>query len=243
MSGAPGHLLLLLLGINTDTTIGALCRADSTRLQGHEHVIVGGIDRDAVRVGIGGHVHQPRPRLGIDDSHHRSVRHIPRREVVSVVSWVIPGFVDPSDICNGGEELARSPINYVHVRREGFPIVVATADKEVVARPLNDAGGHAVRHVERVLDKRPVWAPQVGINNVHGTEGQISGVRVRICNQKATGVGIECGPADTSDGNRPEASGRRGGLTGAKRSIGVEHWSVMARSVGTEDVRPGPSGP
>ena len=114
--------------------------------------------------------------------------------------------------------------------------MVATADKEVVARPLDDACGHAIRHVERVLDKRPVWTPQVWINNVHGTECQISGVRIRICNQKATGVGIECGPADTSDGNRSEASSRRGGLTGTELSTGVEHRPMMAGYIGTKNV-------
>lgn len=47
---------VLLLGVNADTTIGTLCRTDGARLQGYEHVIIAGIDRDAVRVGIGDHV-------------------------------------------------------------------------------------------------------------------------------------------------------------------------------------------
>ena len=47
---------LLLLRVDPDTTICTLGRADCARLQRDEHVIIAGINRDTVRVGIGHHI-------------------------------------------------------------------------------------------------------------------------------------------------------------------------------------------
>src|SRR5271154_650882 len=87
-----------LLRRDSYTTGGVQRRTNCARLKRHESMVIGGIDRDTVRIGSGRHVVQPLVRAGIDYAHHRGRKHIARCEIVSVVTRVVPGFVHASNL-------------------------------------------------------------------------------------------------------------------------------------------------
>src|SRR5579864_1022810 len=135
-----------LLRKDSDTTVAALRGARSTCLQGYKSVVVGGIDSNAVRIGIGRNVFQPNISPGIDDAHNRAVGHIASGQIVAVVARVIPDFIDAPDVSGGGVDYSTAAaIDHVIVGRKSFAVVVGAANKEVVARTLDDTGRHAVR--------------------------------------------------------------------------------------------------
>ena len=54
--------------------------------------------------------------------------------------------------------------------------MVPAAYEEIIPRSLNDAGWHAVRHGETVLDEWPIRISEVRIDDVNRTDGEIRGI-------------------------------------------------------------------
>src|SRR5439155_19069653 len=105
-------------------------------------MIVTGIDRDAMRIGVGGDILQPLVRLGINDAEYRPGGHISGRQIIAVVAGVVPGLVHAAHIVDGSNDVTRSAIDHVLVERESHAIMVRATYQKVVTRSLNDTGGH-----------------------------------------------------------------------------------------------------
>jgi len=89
----------------------ALCVVQSEpRLHGHEDLISELVNRDAVGIGAGRDVDEPRARCGINYAHHRPAGHIPACGVVTVVAGVVPDFVHAAGLSNVGHDLVGSAV-------------------------------------------------------------------------------------------------------------------------------------
>src|SRR6266481_3470567 len=66
----------LLPCVHTYATVCALCGAWRPRLKRHKDVVVTGVGRDTVGIGVGSDILQPQVRPGIDDAKHRTVGHV-----------------------------------------------------------------------------------------------------------------------------------------------------------------------
>src|SRR5580704_14960255 len=83
----------LLLSVDPDTTVRALGGAPCARLQGHEHMIVRGINGHAVGIGVGDDILQPEIGASINDAEHGPSRHVSGGQVVAIVAGIVPDFV------------------------------------------------------------------------------------------------------------------------------------------------------
>src|SRR5277367_3463067 len=108
-----------------------------------------------MRVGTGSNVFQPSVGLGVDNAHDRAVRHVARRQIISIVSWVIPSFVDTSNVGNTSKNLPGRAVNHVLVGRESLAIVISAPYEKVVCGALDDTRRHAIRNNKAIHDHRP----------------------------------------------------------------------------------------
>src|SRR6202041_955058 len=134
----------LLFRVYPNTALSVGRSTDPARLQRHESVVIAWIDRDAVRIRVGGDVYQPEVCLCINDAHDWTRGHVACRQVVSVVSRVIPDLVHAANVGNLSDLRPRSPIDHVLVGRERRAVVICATYEEVVARTLSNGGRHAI---------------------------------------------------------------------------------------------------
>ena len=218
---------------NTNTTVAALRAADPAGLHGHKSVIRAGIDRDAMRIGIGRNVLQPEVTNSIDNAHDRAIGHVSCCQVVPFVAGVVPDLVHAADIVDLRDDRARSSINHVFIGRERFAIMIRAAYKEVIPRALNDAGRHAVRHHKTVDHDGPAGDPaagsvcELGIDFIDASDaGDTDGILIR--QQQVTGGWIPGHAPQTGRRYGPGATARRGSLVTKSSRRLVEEGAVMA---------------
>ena len=124
-----------LFSKDADTAVAALRAAWATSLHGYERMVRGGINRNAMRVRIGGNVLQPEILDRVDYAQHWSVRHIARRHIVSIVARVEPHLVNAADIFDGSEDVPRSSIDDVFIGRNAWPSWSAQPTRKLLPGP------------------------------------------------------------------------------------------------------------
>jgi len=190
--------LTLLPPVNGNASVGALRTAKRPRLSGHKDLVRELVNRNAVGIGTCGHIDEPLARSGIDHAHHRPVRHIPTCCVVTVVAGVIPDFVRAAALINwdlaghAGSAGAAGAIKDDQQGGELDTIVAPTADQEIVARALNNPGGHAIEHGNHIDNHRTGWVANSGIDFVNasyrhaGLSGQGRNSAIEVLKIKST---------------------------------------------------------
>lgn len=147
---------------------------DGASLLGHKSMVGLGIDRDAMRVGTGRKIVQPKVRAGIDDAHDRTGEHVARGEIVSVIARVVPDLVYTTHVIDAGDDRAGCAVDDILIGREGFAVVVRAADQEIIPRTLSEAGRHAVWGWESVNNHWPVGIAWPGINFIDSADGEVA---------------------------------------------------------------------
>jgi len=169
--------LPLLPTIDGDASIGALCTAEGAGLCGDENLIGELVHGHAVRIRTGSDIHQPLARSSIDYAEDRPIGHVSSSGVVTVVTRVVPDFVgapaliDVDLASEAGRAGCAGPVKDDQQRRELDSIMASAADKEIVARALSDASGHAIEGRNDVDHDRPRWISDSGVDFVDATYG------------------------------------------------------------------------
>lgn len=192
--------------------------------------MVGGvIYSNAVRIGVRRHVLQPEVLGGVDDAQDRPRGHIACGQIIPVVARVESNLVYAADERNIRQNVAAGTVDHNGIGREGDAIVVGAADKEVVARSLHNAGGHAIRHDKGIHYNWAVRVSDSRIYLINGSNREIPG-SIGIRYKKVSRIGIEDRSTEASGGNRTSTIGRRGNLI-AEYSLAGDDGSMVARHI------------
>jgi hypothetical protein len=190
-----------------------------------------------MRVCIGHNVFKPDICGSVDHAHDRAIGHISRCYVISIVTRVVPDFVDAAYVGDSGEDCACTSINHILVGRKCFAVVVSATYEEVVTRSLSKAGRHAIGHHETVDDYRAIGVSEPRIDFIDTSNvGNANGIFV--CLEQVTSIGIPNHSAQSS--RRYSASARAPwfGLIAKRSRCLIDERPVMARDRVSGTARP-----
>jgi hypothetical protein len=217
-----------LFGVDANAAVAALRCAYAACLQGHKRVVGDGINRDAMRVRVGGNILQPDVLDSVDHTQDRSIGHVARCQVVSAIAGVVPDFVNAADVFDSGQDRTRRSINDVLVGRKCLAIMVRATYQEVVAWTLNNAGRHAIRRHETINDYWTIGVSESRIDFVYAPDAGDAN-RIGIRQQQVASIGIPRHPSQTGRRYSPTTSAARGSLIAESPQRRVDNGPMMAR--------------